>query len=351
MPIRIVAIDLATTVFELAAADEHWNIVERRRLSRADLERYFENSTPVHVVMEACGTAHHWARVLASRGMTVSLLPALYVRPYVRRNKTDKADATALLEASRASDIAPVPVKSVEQQALQGLHRIRAAWQSTCTARVNALRGLCREFGITAPVGRRRGLAEISRVLRTEPCAIPRLCRDIMITLLEEIHTLEHRLNDLDRQLNRLAQQSTICTRLQTVPGIGLIGSTAIAAAISDIHTFRRSRQLASWLGLTPKEYSSGNSRRLGSISKRGDRYLRSLLVQGGRAVLYSADTARTAGRPLDALRAWALRVRDRVGHNKAAVAVANKLARIIWAIWHRQCDFEFRPQQEIPAV
>lgn len=350
MPITTVAIDLAKTVFELAATDETGKVVERRRLSRSQLENYFENRAGAHVVMEACGSAHHWARLFAGRGMRVSLLPPHYVRAYVRRNKTDSADATALLEAARASDIMPVQVKSLEQQALQGMHRIRSAWKSTSTARVNTLRGLCREFGIAAPVGLERGLSELTRALRSEKCVIPAFCRPLMLTLVEEIRALEERLSDLERQLGELAKQSEACRRLQTIPGVGLIASTALAGAIGDIAAFRSGRRFASWLGLTPREYSSGNTRRLGSISKRGDCYLRSLLVHGSRAVLWSAEMARRAGRPLDALRAWALRLRQRTSHNKAAVAVANKLARIIWATWRRQIDFEFRPAPVMSA-
>jgi transposase len=350
MPIATVAIDLAKTVFELAAADESGKIVERRRLSRIQLERYFQNCGSVHVVMEACGTAHHWARVFAARDLRVSLLPAHYVRAYVRRNKTDSADATALLEAARASDITPVRVKSLEQQGLQGLHRIRSAWRATCTARINTLRGLCREFGIAAPLGAKRGLLALRRALAEEDCLIPAFLRATMQRLLDELRGLDERLMEVEAQLGEIARQSEICQRLQTIPGIGLIASTAFAGAVGDIGAFRSPRRFASWLGLTPREHSSGTVRRLGSISKRGDGYLRMLLVHGARAVLYSADAAVRAGRPLDALRAWGIRVRARTTHNKAAVAIANKLARIIWASWRRQRDFEFRSPQAIAA-
>jgi transposase len=348
MPIATVAIDLAKNVFELAAADEDGKIVERRRLSRAQLERYFENRRCDHVVMEACGTAHHWARRLSERGMRVSLLPPLYVRAYVRRNKTDSADATALLEATRASDITPVRVKSLEQQGLQGLHRIRSAWLATRTARINMLRGLCREFGIAAPLGAKRGIAELGRQLMAEDSAVPAFVRSTMLHVLDELRSLDQRRIQIEGQLGELARHSAICQRLQTIPGIGLIASTAFAGAVGDVGSFRTGRRFASWLGLTPREYSSGNTRRLGSISKRGDRYLRMLLVHGARAVLYSADAAARAGRPLDALRAWGIRVRARTGHNKAAVA--NKLARILWATWRRERDFEFRSPYPMAA-
>lgn len=350
MSIATIAVDLAKTVFELAAADGNGRIVERKRLSRAQFDRYFENRECVHVVMEACGSAHYWARRFENRGMRVSLLPAHYVRAYVRRNKTDSADATALLEAARASDIVPVCVKSVEQQGLQGLHRLRSAWRATGTARINTLRGLCREFGIVAPLGSRRGLAELRRQLAEEDCGVPQFLRDAMKRVMEELYELEERITEIEVQLAEIAQQSAICQRLQTIPGIGLITSTAFAGAVGGIGTFRSPRRFASWLGLTPREHSSGTTRHLGSISKRGDGYLRMLLVHGARSVLFSAATAQRAGRPLDALRAWGLRIREKCGHNKAAVAVANKLARILWATWHRQKDFEFRPDRAITA-
>lgn len=350
MPIATVAVDLAKNVFELAAADESGKIVERKRLTRLQFGRYFENRPSAHVVMEACGTAHHWARRLGERGMRVSLLPPHYVRAYVRRNKTDSADATALLEAARAIDITPVRVKSTEQQGLQGLHRIRSAWRASRTARINTLRGLCREFGIVAPLGGKRGLAELRRQLAKDDVGVPAFLCATMQQVMEELRALDERLLEVEAQLGEIAKHSAICQRLQTIPGIGLIASTAFAGAVGDIGTFRSPRRFASWLGLTPREYSSGNIRRLGSISKRGDGYLRMLLVHGARAVLYSADAAVRAGRPLDALRTWGIRVRSRCGHNKAAVAVANKLARILWATWHRQRDFEFRPALAVTA-
>jgi transposase len=173
--------------------------------------------------------------------------------------------------------------------------------------------------------------------------SLPQIMRPILQRLVEEIRATQERLRLIDAELAAIGEQSEVCRRLRSVPGIGPIGATAFVASIADIRRFRNGRRLASWLGLTPREFSSGNIRRLGSISKQGDRYLRMLLVHGGRAVLYSADAAQRAGRPLDALREWSIQVRARVGHNKAAVAVANKLARLVWATWYRERDFEFR--------
>lgn len=343
MPIATVAIDLATDVFEIAAADQSGKVIERRRLTRATLEPYVSRLQGVHVVMEACGTAHYWGRKFEAMCLRVSLLPPRYVRPYVRRSKTDRADATALLEASRAADITPVRVKSTEQQGLLSLHRIRSAWIGTRTARMNMLRALWREFGFCPGVGSKSALPAMRRQLAQDAFPIPSSLRTVMLQVLGELEEINARVADIEGQLHEIASQSAVCQRLQTIPGIGLITSTAFAGAVGDIHAFKCCRQFACWLGLTPLERSSGSVRHLGPITKRGDTYLRTLLVHGARAVLYSADAARRAGRPLYALRDWSLRVQARAGHNRAAVAVANKLARIVWATWCRDCDFGFR--------
>jgi transposase len=327
-------VDLAKSVFQIAVADDKWKIVETHRLTRSQFERWFANRTVSLVIMEACGSAHHWARWLAERGIEARLLPAKYVRAYVRRNKTDAADAQALLEAARASDMVPVRVKSVEQQALQGLHRIRSAWMAARTARINTLRGLCREFGLAVPQGARTGLEAISRTLADPNSPIPALLRGSMKLLVEEIRLLEQRIAQLERELTELARHSDACTRLLTVPGIGLLTATAMVAATSgEVGHFRDARHFASWFGLTPKEHSSGATRTLGRISKRGDKYLRMLLTHGARAILRAAQLARQAQRALDPLRLWAVQVQARTNHNKAACALANKLARICFAV------------------
>jgi transposase len=329
-----VAVDLAKSVFQLAVANDDWNIVESHRLTRAQFERWFANRDVRLVIMEACGSAHHWARSLNALGIEVRLLPAAYVRKYVLRNKTDAADARALLEAARASDIQPVRIKSVEQQALQALHRTRSLWMSTRTSRINALRGFCREFGLAIPVGARTGVEAMSRALADPHAPIPRLIRHSMQLLIEEIRLLEARIAQLERELSELAKHNAACTLLMSIPGIGLLTATAMVAATSGkVEHFQDARHFASWFGLTPREFSSGSTRTLGRISKRGDRYLRMLLTHGARAVLRSAALARNAGRQLDGLRTWATGVQGRTNHNKAACALANKLARICYAV------------------
>ena len=329
-----VAVDLAKSVFQVAVADDNWKVVEQHRLTRLQFQRWFANRDVGRVIMEACGSAHHWARWLADQGIEVRLLPAAYVRAYVKRNKTDAADACALLEAARCADIEPVRIKSVEQQALQGLHRIRSLWMSTRTARINALRGFCREFGLAVPQGARTGVEAISRVLADPNSPVPLLVRGAMKLLVEEIRMLEARIAGLEKELAELAKQSRACLLLLSIPGIGLLTATAMVAATSgNVAHFKDARHFASWFGLTPKEYSSGSTRRIGRISKRGDRYLRMLLTHGARSVLRMASLAFQAGRKLDDLRAWAVGVQGRSHHNKATCALANKLSRICYAV------------------
>jgi transposase len=306
----VVGVDLAKSVFQLAVADGAWKVMESHRLTRTQFERWFVNRRVDLVIMEACGSAHHWARWLNALGIAVTLL-----------------------EAARCADIIPVRVKSIEQQALQGLHRTRSLWQGTRTSRINALRGFCREFGIVIAQGSRLGVEQISRALADPHSAVPALIRRTMQLLVEEIRLLETRISQLERELTLLARQSAACATLLSIPGVGLLTATAMVAATSgNVQHFRDARHFASWFGLTPKEHSSGSSRHLGRISKRGDRYLRMLLTHGARSVLRAASVAANAGRTLDALRHWALSVQGRSNHNKATCALANKLARICYA-------------------
>jgi len=348
MDATTVAVDLAKDVFEVAEANAHHRVIQRRRLSRRQFERYLAQCPrDTEIVMEACGTAQYWARQCQARQLRPVLLPVQYVRAYVRRNKSDRTDAEALLEARRCDAMLPVPVKTAEQQSLQAFHRIRQQWQGTRTARINALRGLLREQGVTL----RRGTAALRTVPeRLATTELPGLVQLGASELLEDIRTLTDRVARLDRRLQVLADSDESTRRLQTIPGIGIVTATALVGSVPHIHAFRRGRDFASWLGLTPREAASGHRRWSGRISKRGDTYLRTLLIHGARSVITNARRRTThGGTPLTALQTWAVTIADRRGANKAAVALANKLARVIWAVW--RSDGAFTTWRQTPRV
>lgn len=336
-----IAVDLAKHVFEIAVAGRAGTIRERKRLSRLQFEQFWSTRARCRVVMEACASAHFWARYLIARGFEVTLLPPHYVRPYRRRNKTDRSDCEALLEADRCAGIHPVSIKSEDQQALVALHRVRSQWQESRTARINAMRGLLHEFGVAAVPGSKRFMNDLHQLLaRKQHLLPPRVCRTIG-TLWEEVRDLERRIETVERELEEIALEQPVIQALLKVPGIGLLTATALFATVADIHTFKNGRQLACWLGLTPREFSSGGRRRLGRISKQGDPYIRMLLVHGARAALNAARRLAAADKPLTQLQSWALH-RARESHpNKATVALANKLARIAWAVWYHGRAFD----------
>ena len=335
------AIDLAKDVFELAFADADARVVERRRLNRAAFATALDNRTPLRVVMEACGSAHYWARRFQRAGHRVELLPAHDVRPYVHRNKTDRADAAGLLEAARCGAIRPVPVKTLEQQGIQGLHRVREFHKAQRTAAINLLRGLLREFGVVIPAGSAKVRPAVLAALEDADNELPMALRATLAGVLDTLTAAEQEMALIEERLQAFAERDLRCQRLQRAGGIGLITATALSASVGEFERFPSGRHFASSLGLTPREHSSGSSRRLGRVTKRGDVYLRMLLIHGARAVLRSAKLARKKGQALDRTRAWALGLSERVGHNKAAVALANKTARRLWAAEHHRTAFD----------
>jgi len=338
MKSTLIAVDTAKLVFEIGESDHLSRISRRLRVNRGTFSEYIAKHDKAEFVLEACGGAHYWARQMIAAGHTVRLLPGQYVRAYRQRNKTDRADCRAMLEAARNPDILPVPVKSETHQAIQGLHRCRSAWMETRTARINTLRGLLREFGILLPVGAKKALALLPEAL--DDTALPSALRPALCSLLDELRSLQIRIDDVEAHLEAVCQQTPAADHLRDIAGIGLLTATALYASANDARHFRNGRHLASWLGLTPREHSSGNTRRLGSISKKGDRYVRMLLTHGARSVLTTAERAQTAGKPLNNLQRWALALKQRIGFNKATIAVANKLARIAWATWRHGTAF-----------
>ncbi len=337
-----IAVDVAKSVFEVAVSEQPGQVRERQRLSRERFRRFLTERPAATVLMEACGSAHHWARHAQAQGHRAVLVPPHVVRPYVLRNKTDRTDAKGLLEAFRNEDVHPVPVKSETQQALAALHRLRSTWLATRTARINTVRGVLREFGLILPLGAHHVVPHVRTLLEEADSGVPGLLRPALAAAVEEIRAIEARMRAVEQQLEAGAAQTLSVRQLRTIPGIGLLTATALVAAVGDVQRFPSARHFASYLGLTPREDSTGPRRRLGAISKRGDTYLRMLLIHGARAVLWHAKT-KTAPPP-DRLRAWALQVERLRGHNKAAVALANKLARIVWAVWRHGTDYMGTP-------
>lgn len=327
----VIAVDLAKDVFEVAVASHTGKILERLRLNRAQFHRFLIQREPATEVTEACGTAHHWGRVATEHGHTVRILPAQYVSPYRQRNKTDKADTEALIEANRRDGIISVPIRSVEQQQVLQIHSLREQCKKTKVQRINGLRGCLREIGFFIPLGASSVAPRVRTILSEEDIPVP--LAHLYNELLTEIAELKAKIKQAERSLKELTQNDQRVHLLQQVPGIGIMTSTAMVASVGNPHRFSNGRKLASWLGLTPLERSSGNRRRLGKISKRGDCYLRMLLTHGARSVLTRAKLLNRTGEQLTPLQQWAAQLEQRVGHNKATCAIANKLARICWAV------------------
>ena len=337
-----VAVDIAKNVFEVAVSLQPGRVAERHRLRRAAFLRFFAQRRPLRVLLEACGTSHHWARELDHLGHRVLLLPPHLVRPYRHAHKkTDRADAKALLEAYRNEEIRPVPVKTVSHQALTALHRLRAGWMDTRTRRINAIRGLLREFGHPIPQGARHVVPAAWALLEDAEVPLPDPFRRGLAEAILEIQELERRIGTVEAQLRALASEIPAVAHLLSVPGIGLLTATALVAFVTEIHRFPSGRRFAAYLGLTPREHSTGSTRRLGPISKRGDTYLRKLLIHSARSRLVNTKRRKTPS--ADPLDAWAHALEHRSGHNLATVALANRLARIAWRVWRDDRDYEQR--------
>jgi transposase len=337
MQSTLIAVDLAKNVFEIAVSRMPGKVDERHRLTRARFLSFFAERQPTTVLLEATGSAHYWGRELRQLGHRPVLLPPRAVKRYRDGNKTDRNDAKSLLEASRNEEIRPVPLKTVAQQTLTSLHRLRSAWMATRTARINTVRGLLRELGLTIPLGARKVVPLVVGLLADPDSAVPLALRSLLGEACEEIDQLEARIMSTERQLEALAKEIPAVRYLRSIPGIGLLTATALYAFVGEVRRFPTARHFASYLGLTPREHSSGNQRRLGRISKRGDTYLRTLLTHGARAVLRAAAIAKSP----TPLHVWALAVQQRRGHNVAAIALANKLARIVWAVWRQERCFK----------
>lgn len=333
----VVGVDLAKTVFEIAVSENPGQVSRRQRLPRSKFISFFTELPPAILVMEACGSAHYWGRTFEALGHTVVLLPPHLVKPYITRNKTDRADAKGILEAYRNDQIHRVPIKTLAQQTLGAVHRLRSRWIKARTAQVNTARGLLREFGFNIPMGIEHVVPQVRLLIEDADTKVPDPLRPLLAAVCDQIELSGQQIALAERQLEALAEQTPLVDRLRTIPGIGLISGTALSAFVGGVDRFPTGRHFACYLGLTPSERSSGTRRRLGSISKLGDIYLRTLLIHGARSVITHAKRAKSN----DRLRTWAVQLVGRTRYNKAVAALANKLARIVWAVWRNGGTYE----------
>jgi transposase len=331
----VLGIDIAKRVFHAVGSDETGKIVFRKRLSRQDLMPFIAKLPPMLIGMEACGGAHYWARRFREHGHEVKLMAPQFVKPYVKSNKNDMRDAEGIGEAVTRPTMRFVPTKEVDQQDIQALHRVRERLMAARTALINEVHGLMNEYGIVIPKGVSKFRKAVVGKLESEKNKLTPLSQEMFWKLIEEFATLEEQLAYYQDKLETLATTHPESQRLMTIPGIGPITATALVAAISDASAFQNGRQLAAWLGLVPRQHSTGGKEQLLGISKRGDRYLRKLLVHGARAVV------RTIGDKADRRSGWIRTLVQRRGFNRATVAVANKNARIVWALLRSHQEYQ----------
>jgi transposase len=329
MKTTAVGLDLAKNVFQVHAIDEAGEVIVGRALRRRQVIPFFERLEPCLVGMEACGTSHYWARELSALGHRVKLMPPAYVKPYVKCGKTDAGDAEAICEAVTRPTMRFVAIKSPDQQAVLALHRVRDLLIRQRTQLVNMIRGQLAEFGIVLAKGIQHALRLVERLLDGEALELPALAAKIMIALAGQVRDLQVRIGALDKDLLAWFRGNEVARRLETIPGIGVITASALAATVTDPHQFTSGRQFAAWLGLTPRANSSGGKERQGRISKMGDRYLRRLLVSGMTSQLQSV-------RRHPDRHPWTTSLLHRKPAKLVAVAMANKAARTAWAIMTR---------------
>lgn len=341
MKITTIGLDIAKSVFQVHGIDEDGTTILVKRLRRKQLIRFFEKLPSCLIGMEACATAHHWARKLVALGHEVKLMPPKYVKAYVKRGKNDAADAEAICEAVRRPTMRFVAVKTPEQQSILMVHRTRSLIVRQRTMAANGLRAHFAEFGLVCNPGV-RNLVKLARTVFDEndsENALPEMAKVALATLVRRLFELEEELKALDKVLHEWHRQSEASRRLAAVPGIGIITATAIVATVSDPSQFSSGRQFAAWLGLVPKQNSSGDKQRLGGISKQGDRYVRRLLVVGATAVIRHCKNKQTPNM------AWLNSMLERKPVRLVSVALANKTARIAWALLTREDKYQtWRP-------
>lgn len=325
--VKVLGIDLAKNSFHVYGEDVDGRKVASKKLSRQKLKEYLVTLPVCTVAMEACASAHYWARLFESYGHEVRLIAPQFVKPYVKSNKNDAADAEAICEAAQRPNMRFVAVKDIGQQDIQAIHRMRNLAVERRTAQINQARGLLLEYGIAIPTGRFNLLKRLPEILEDAENGLTDLFRRELFGLYEELKHLDKRVAHYDEKIEQIAQADERMQRLQTIPGIGPKIATALLAAIGDIHVFKNGRELAAWLGLVPRQHSTGGKSTLLGISKRGDVYLRQLIIHGARSILRWAD------RKTDHTSQWATALKVRRHKNIAIVAMANKMARTAFAL------------------
>jgi len=337
MKIKRIGVDLAKNVFQLHGVDRKEQAVLQRRLKRADwLKALLDKTEPdCEIGMEACTGAHHWGRLLQAKGYRVKLIAPQFVKPYVKSNKNDANDAEAICEAMSRPSMRFVEVKSVEQQDIQATHRVRSELISHRTAKGNQIRGLVSEYGLVAPQQMQALRMAIPQWLEDGDNGLTFRFRSLLNGLWEDLKTLDLRIGELDREIELIALNDPVAVRLQTLRGVGPMVATALVAAVGNGQQFANGRQMAASLGLTPRQCSSGDKQRLLGITKRGDSYLRSLLVHGARSAIYAARNKE------DRLSQWVTGLATRRHANVAAVALANKTVRMAWAMLRNETEYD----------
>lgn len=342
MKATTIGIDLAKNVFQVHAVNEYGKTVLKKQLKRDQMAEFFANLPAALIGMEACSGAHYWARKLTGMGHDVRLMAPQFVKPYVKTNKNDAADAEAICEAVARPNMRFVPIKNIEQQAVLSLHRVRQGFISARTAQANQIRGLLSEYGIIIPQGISNITKLVPDLLEDASNELPGMFRLLVNRLMDHFKELYRQVAEIDMQIKAWHRQSELSCKLEKIPGVGPVTATALVATIGDAKNFDNGRQVAAWLGLVPRQHSSGGKSNLLGISKRGDSYLRMLLIHCARAVIFSAKRKGVQ-------EGWVHELVKRRNHNIAAVALANKIARTVWALWAH--DREFRPGYTAVAV
>lgn len=343
MNITRIGLDLAKNFFQVHGVDAHDKPLVRKRLRRAQVIAFFAQLPPCLIGMEACGSAHYWARRLCALGHTVKLMAPQFVKPYVKTNKNDARDAEAICEAVGRANMRFVPIKGVEQQALLGLHRARQGFVAARTAQANQIRGLLSEFGIVMGKSMANLKRQLPEILADAENELPGMSRELFARLFRHLQELDQQVQALEQQIKAWHREDENSRRLEAIPGIGALTASALIGSIGNASAFKNARQFAAWLGLVPRQHSTGGKEQLLGISKRGDTYLRTLLIHGARAVL------RHLKQPAREEQGWLRRLAERRNSNIAAVALAHKNARIVWALLaHAQ---EYQPNYRVQST